>query len=128
METISHDGKVFTKATVLAKKFRYTTDYIGQLCRAGKVESQLIGRAWFVTEESLNELKSKRYSATRAPEIIINDSVFSVKNPLRSLPRSIAPVLSKTTYRNLRTEQHLEIHHEKIAVRTFRGRHPHQHL
>ena len=116
METISHEGKVFTKATVLAKKYRYTTDYIGQLCRAGKVESQLIGRAWFVTEESLNELKSKRYSSTRTPEIIINESVYSVKNPVKFVPRSITPVLSKTTHRSLLTEQHVEIHHEKNAT------------
>ncbi len=116
METISHDGKVFTKATVLAKKYRYTTDYIGQLCRAGKVDSKLIGRAWFVTDESLQELKSNRYSSTRAPEIMINNSVYSVKSPTTTVPRSVKPVLSKTTHRSQIFEHHLEVHHERNAV------------
>ena len=113
METISHDGTVFTKATVLAKKYRYTTDYIGQLCRAGKVESKLIGRAWFVSEEALLKHKTDRYSVTRLPEIIINSRLVSEKSPSLSVSRSILPVLSKTTHRSLPTEQHLVIHHDK---------------
>ena len=31
----------------------YTSDYIGQLCRAGKLTCQMVGRTWFVGEESL---------------------------------------------------------------------------
>lgn len=115
METISHNGTVFTKATVLAKKYRYTTDYIGQLCRAGKVESKLIGRAWFVSEDSLLSHKSGRYSVIRSPEIMIHTSLVSEKNNSTHLPRSIRPMLSKTTHRSLSQEQHLVIHHKANA-------------
>ncbi len=113
METISHEGKIFTKATVLAKKYRYTTDYIGQLCRGSKVESKLIGRAWFVTEDSLLKHKSDRYASARLPEILINESLVSDKILINSAPRSILPVLSKTTHRSLPREHHIAIHHEK---------------
>ncbi len=116
METVTHGGTVFTKATVLAKKYRYTTDYIGQLCRGGKVESKLIGRAWFVNEESLLQHKSDRYASVRTPEIIINKSVFSEKSETKIVPR-ILPTLSKNTHRNLQKETHLVVHHEQTSPR-----------
>ena len=106
METITHDGKVFTKATALAKKHRYTTDYIGQLCRGGKVESKLIGRAWFVNEEALLQHKSERYSAVRPNEIIINNRVFSDRKETKEDRVNVMPVLSKTTHRSMRFDPH----------------------
>ena len=37
----------------------YTADYVGQLCRAGKVQCRMVGRTWYVNEESiLNHQKS----------------------------------------------------------------------
>jgi hypothetical protein len=33
--------------------FGYTSDYVGQLCRLGKLECKMIGRSWFVSEESV---------------------------------------------------------------------------
>ncbi len=48
-------------------------DYIGQLCRAGKVEATQVGRVWFVTEDSLmgykaqsEELAQKRHQEQSA--------------------------------------------------------------
>lgn len=35
----------------------YAKDYIGQLCRMGKIEGKLIGRNWFVSERSLRNHK-----------------------------------------------------------------------
>lgn len=60
MESIRLDEKVFIKATALAKKLGYTADYIGQLCRAGKVSAQLVGRSWYVEEGSLTEHKRSK--------------------------------------------------------------------
>ena len=32
---------------------KYTPDYVGQLCRSGKIRAKRIGRAWYVDKESL---------------------------------------------------------------------------
>jgi hypothetical protein len=101
METIDHNGVTFVKATALAKKHRYTTDYIGQLCRSGKVEAKLIGRAWFVNEKSLLGHKADRYNTARLPEITINKSVFSDASEKElQTKRQVRSVLSKATHRS----------------------------
>ena len=61
MNSVSVDGKNYVKAKVLARNLGYTGDYVGQLCRAGKVDAQLVGRSWYVNEESLKEHKQGRY-------------------------------------------------------------------
>ncbi|MEM9336886.1 MAG: hypothetical protein AAGA35_03465 [Patescibacteria group bacterium] len=61
MEQVVIDGITYEKAAKVAKQFRYTKDYIGQLCRSGKVDAKLIGRSWFVNPETLTEHKKARY-------------------------------------------------------------------
>ncbi len=102
METILDNGVTYVKATALAKKYRYTTDYIGQLCRSGKVDAKLIGRAWFVSEASLVSHKNDRYSAARSAEIAINKSLVSDResHPV-ALRREVRPVLSKSAHRSI---------------------------
>ncbi len=47
------EGSEYISASRAAKKVGYSTDYIGQLCRAQKVPGKLIGRTWFVDLQSL---------------------------------------------------------------------------
>ena len=61
MDRVDFDGVQYVKASVLAKQFKYTQDYIGQLCRAKKVDARLIGRSWFVNPESITQHKSVKY-------------------------------------------------------------------
>lgn len=61
METVLLDNTKYTKASVLAKQFKYTADYVGQLCRAKKVDARLVGRTWFVNADSLSEHKEKTH-------------------------------------------------------------------
>jgi hypothetical protein len=68
MEVISIDNKEYVRASQLAKRFKYTTDYIGQLCRSGKVDSKLVGRTWYVNPESLEEHRGTRYVKTSSDE------------------------------------------------------------
>ncbi|MES2953688.1 MAG: hypothetical protein V4674_03990, partial [Patescibacteria group bacterium] len=46
-------GKKYIPSRLAAERYGYTNDYIGQLCRGGKISSQLIARTWYVEEESL---------------------------------------------------------------------------
>ena len=71
MEVITIDGTLYRKASVVSKEFKYTADYIGQLCRGKKVDAKLIGRTWYVSPKSLVEHREGRYVAEpRAAEIV----------------------------------------------------------
>ena len=65
MDHITLGEKTLIKSSVLAKKLGYTSDYIGQLCRSQKVSAKLVGRTWYVDEESVREHKKGRYRSTR---------------------------------------------------------------
>ncbi len=48
------NGKTFISSRRAAETFGYTIDYIGQLCRAKKIKSVMVGRDRFVDYESIN--------------------------------------------------------------------------
>ena len=93
MDTVTVNGKLYKKATVLAKQFRYTTDYIGQLCRNKKVDCQFVGRSWYVTEASLLAHKDTRYKEVRVDEKTIKSNHISVRDTSEI---SVRPRLLKT--------------------------------
>lgn len=64
MEEISVKGEKYLKASVIAENFGYTQDYIGQLCRSGQVKATLVGRSWYVNENSVREHRKGRYRST----------------------------------------------------------------
>ena len=65
MNTITIDSRKYVKATDIARELGYTADYVGQLCRARKVDAQLVGRSWYVSEDSIREHKQTRYRSTK---------------------------------------------------------------
>ncbi|MDQ5893168.1 MAG: trimeric autotransporter adhesin [Patescibacteria group bacterium] len=54
-EALILEHKTFISAKRAAEVSGYASDYVGQLCRAGKLECKMVGRSWFVTEESLRK-------------------------------------------------------------------------
>jgi len=42
MDKVVFDKKEYTKASIAAKQFKYTSDYVGQLCRLEKVDARLV--------------------------------------------------------------------------------------
>ena len=63
MDIVVLDGVKYVKASVAAKRFKYTSDYVGQLCRGKKVDARLVGRTWFVNPDSLEEHKQAKHGA-----------------------------------------------------------------
>lgn len=61
MDSVIFDGVEYVKASVAAKQFRYTADYVGQLCRGKKVDARLVGRTWYVNPDSLKQHRQKRH-------------------------------------------------------------------
>ena len=98
-ETLIFSGKKFISSRRASKLVGYSTDYIGQLARANKVESQMVGRTRFVGEASLLEYihagngKSNGLindNANHEPRVISGtpdqtlDIVFSSRAPKRN--------------------------------------------
>lgn len=65
MEVLELDGKTFMKATSVARELGYTSDYVGQLCRSGKVDAHLVGRSWYVDKNSIRDHKASRYRSSK---------------------------------------------------------------
>lgn len=103
MESVIFDGKEYTKASVLAEKFRYTSDYLGQLCRGKKVDARLVGRAWYVNLESLEQHRAARYK-TQDKE---NPAEISEKKPIHNyLSRiDVEPIIKRKTIRILMNQK-----------------------
>lgn len=79
------DGKQYISSSRAAKISGYVNDYIGQLCRDGKLECRMVGRSWYVSLESLishkesngGNVKSrarKNIPANTIPEILNSES------------------------------------------------------
>ncbi len=55
MEEIVFDGKKYISSKLAAKLTGYAKDYVGQLCRESRVTARLVGRSWYVLEDSIKE-------------------------------------------------------------------------
>jgi hypothetical protein len=58
-DSINIEGRTLISARRAAEMAKYSNDYIGQLCRSGKVQARMIGRSWYVDQESLVEHQKK---------------------------------------------------------------------
>ncbi|MEK9184548.1 MAG: hypothetical protein AAB866_00060, partial [Patescibacteria group bacterium] len=85
---IYFEGKKFISAKYAAEVSGYASDYVGQLCREGKIEAKMIGRAWYVEEYALKNYKG------------IVDTIVDEKKSLSEIKYSIdtrplMPILAK---------------------------------
>ena len=55
MDELIIGGKTYLSSKRAAKVTGYAKDYVGQLCREGRVEAKLVGRSWYVYEPSIQE-------------------------------------------------------------------------
>jgi hypothetical protein len=60
MEYLEIKGKTYIKVSSAARETGYTADYIGQLCRARKIDSQLVGRTWYVLLDQVRDHRRSR--------------------------------------------------------------------
>ncbi len=92
------DGVSYEKASVIARRFKYTADYVGQLCRGRKVDARLVGRTWYVNPDSLEKYQSKK----KRPD----DKTLFNKTILVESRLNVEPVIGKNTSRSLRFSAH----------------------
>ncbi len=57
------DGKMYVTTRRAAEIAGYSADYVGQLCRAGKLERRMINRIWYVENESILKHSEESFKA-----------------------------------------------------------------
>lgn len=57
MKELTLNGRTYLTTKRAAEITGYTTDYVGQLARQGKVDAQLVGRNWYIGEDSIKKHK-----------------------------------------------------------------------
>ena len=55
MDEILIEEKKYVSSKQAAKVTGYAKDYIGQLCREGRVPARLVGRSWYVLESAIHD-------------------------------------------------------------------------
>src|SRR5262245_22242708 len=63
---LSQDSQPMLSAKKAAKLLHCAPDYVGKLCREGKLKGERIDNAWFVTESSIAEFQKVRVRAKEA--------------------------------------------------------------
>jgi hypothetical protein len=90
-------GSEYISATRASERTGYSSDYIGQLCRAKKVPGKLIGRTWYVELETLlahkRMRKLGRARGTRLSKF--RDVPSSYLAEAAAMPQSLAGVAFK---------------------------------
>lgn len=123
MDELTIEGKLYISSKRAAKVSGYAKDYIGQLCREGRVDSKLVGRSWYVYEPSIREhrfnderskAKKKGMSAEMAPE--------DTGEPAET------PVLQKTWEQPTYTPEVVELLPEVTPQAVAAGEMPEEHL
>lgn len=64
MKELTLNGRTYLSTKRAAEITGYTTDYVGQLARQGKVDAQLVGRNWYISEEAIKKHKFGEVSVT----------------------------------------------------------------
>jgi hypothetical protein len=93
-DSIILQGKTYISARRAAKIINYAQDYVGQLCRAGKLDCTMIGRSWFVTEESLLSHRENAVDgvADKVPKVSKDVEVVPVTMPaVTNTPVMVTP-------------------------------------
>lgn len=57
MDELIFAGNKYISSKRAGRMTGYTTDYLGQLCRADKIDCRFVGRNWYINEKAINEQK-----------------------------------------------------------------------
>ncbi|MHB8660337.1 MAG: hypothetical protein ACYC75_00135 [Minisyncoccota bacterium] len=79
MDEILIDEKKYVSSKRAAKVTGYAKDYIGQLCREGRVPARLVGRSWYVLETAIHD---HRFGDQKIDE----DTVLNTEPPAAGFP------------------------------------------
>ena len=70
MDEIIIEEKKYVSSKQAAKITGYAKDYIGQLCREGRVPARLVGRSWYVLESAIQDHRFGNQEAEEPKETV----------------------------------------------------------
>ncbi|MES2995128.1 MAG: hypothetical protein V4681_03800 [Patescibacteria group bacterium] len=77
MDELTIGDKIYISSKRAAKITGYAKDYVGQLCREGRVEARLVGRSWYVLESAIRAHRFGNESVKK--EVATDSSEFKVE-------------------------------------------------
>jgi hypothetical protein len=92
MDELQISGKRFISSRRVARENGYTSDYIGQLIRGGKIVGQKVGRAWYVDAASFDRFLGSEETPAQVSQKIEEPMVTAVAF---SAPESPAEVIEE---------------------------------
>jgi hypothetical protein len=112
------NGKEYVPSKEASKLSGYASDYVGQLCRAGKLDCTMVGRSWYVSRDSIlkhklenqefaHRYEGKVYRAIQTSTADIKSAVLKSKRSLqaeKNFPGNLVNTRSKNDYKPLSYE------------------------
>jgi hypothetical protein len=97
MDEILIEDKRYISSKQAAKITGYAKDYIGQLCREGRVQARLVGRSWYVLDSAI---KDHRFGNTvesekETPKIYTTSVESEEISHIKPLEEEILPSIEK---------------------------------
>src|SRR4051812_35165499 len=89
MNELTLDGKVYVSSKQAAEMTGYAKDYVGQLCREGRVEARLVGRNWYVLKSAIEE---HRFGEKSEKEPIAEVKLTDPWSPPRYQPEEVPSI------------------------------------
>lgn len=118
MDELIIDEKKYISSKQAAKLTGYAKDYVGQLCREGRVTAQLVGRSWYVLESAMLDHRFGADAAPREERTAVEQApepVFSWKAPrYESAEEEPLPVIERSAVLPREDEVVLEDVHEVV--------------
>ncbi len=115
MDEILIGEKVYISSKRAAKLTGYAKDYVGQLCREGRVPARLVGRGWYVLESAIQD---HRFGAPTPLEDVIKEEQKVEETP-EVLPKTWeSPRYEASDGENLPSINRLRTNMEQVAAPT----------
>lgn len=101
MDELTLDNKKYLSSKRAAQVTGYAKDYVGQLCREGRVTARLVGRNWYVLESSILEHRFGAEETEEVPQTQKNDvdSVWETPKYTSEPIDTVPQLIEKTTER-----------------------------
>jgi hypothetical protein len=114
MEELTLDGKIFISSKRAAQITGYAKDYVGQLCREGRVEARSVGRNWYILESSIRE---HRFGAEKVTPIAeLEPETDDIKDTWKASSYAAEPVSSLLTVQKAEVESVPVPHEEPVLA------------
>ncbi len=100
MDELTIGDKTYISSKQAAKITGYAKDYVGQLCREGRVEARLVGRNWYVLEASVLEHRFGAVEEEQQKPVAVQEAKESIPwtkpSYVAEEPEPVVPVLVKS--------------------------------